>query len=286
MIDAEKKAYPISLLCSVMQVTRSGYYSWRTSDKSARQCEYEKLIPVVQEAHRISKGTYGTRRISGEIEAHGVSCGRDKARTLMKLADVSAKQKRKFKVTTDSNHNLPVAPNLLNREFTVEEPDRVYVSDITYIWTNEGWLYLAIVLDLYSRQIVGWSLSNRMGRKLIMDALRMAVGRRQPAPGLLFHSDRGSQYCSDDFQEMLKTYEMVSSMSRKGNCWDNSVAESFFGSLKTERVFFTNYLSRDEAKKDIVDYIEMFYNCRRRHSYLGYVSPREFEELLLLKKAA
>jgi len=286
MIDAEKKAYPISLLCSVIQVTRSGYYSWRASGKSARQCEYEKLIPVVQEAHRISKGTYGTRRISEEIEAHGVSCGRDKARTLMKLADVSAKQKRKFKVTTDSKHNLPVAPNLLNREFKVEEPDRVYVSDITYIWTNEGWLYLAIVLDLYSRQIVGWSLSNRMSRKLIMDALRMAVWRRQPAPGLLFHSDRGSQYCSDDFQEMLKTYGMVSSMSRKGNCWDNSVAESFFGSLKTERVFFTNYVSRDEAKKDIVDYIEMFYNCRRRHSYLGYISPREFEELLLLKKAA
>jgi transposase InsO family protein len=286
MIDAEKKAYSISLLCTVMQVTRSGYYSWRTRDKSARQCEYEKLIPVVQEAHRISKGTYGTRRISGEIEAHGVSCGRDKARTLMKLADVSAKQKRKFKVTTDSKHNLPVAPNLLNREFAVEEPDLVYVSDITYIWTNEGWLYLAIVLDLYSRQIVGWSLSNRMSRKLIMDALRMAVWRRHPAPGLLFHSDRGSQYCSDDFQEMLKTYEMVSSMSRKGNCWDNSVAESFFGSLKTERVFFTNYVSRDQAKKDIVDYIEMFYNCRRRHSYLGYISPREFEELLLLKKTA
>jgi len=286
MIDAEKKAYPISLLCTVLQVTRSGYYSWRTRGKSARQCEYDKLIPVVQEAHRISKGTYGTRRISGEIVAHGASCGRDKARTLMKLADVSAKQKRKFKVTTDSKHNLPVAPNLLNREFTVEEPDRVYVSDITYIWTNEGWLYLAIVLDLYSRQIVGWSLSNRMGRKLIMDALRMAVGRRQPAPGLLFHSDRGSQYCSDDFQEMLKTHEMVSSMSRKGNCWDNSVAESFFGSLKTERVFFTNYVTRDEAKKDIVDYIEMFYNCRRRHSYLGNISPREFEELLLLKKAA
>ena len=286
MIDAEKKAYPVSLLCAVMQVTRSGYYSWRTRGKSARQHEYEKLIPVVQEAHRISKGTYGTRRISDEVKAVGASCGREKAKTLMKLADVTARQKRKFKVTTDSKHNLPVAPNLLNREFKVDEPDRVYVSDITYIWTNEGWLYLAIVLDLYSRQIVGWSLNNRMSRTLVMDALRMAVWRRQPAPGLIFHSDRGSQYCSDDFQKMLKTYEMASSMSRKGNCWDNSVAESFFGSLKTERVFFTNYTSRDEAKKDIVDYIEMFYNCKRRHSYLGNISPREFEELLLLKKAA
>lgn len=286
MIDTEKKAYPISLLCSVMQVTRSGYYSWRTRGKSARQHEYEKLIPVVQEAHRISKETYGTRRIVDEVKAVGVSCGREKAKTLMKLANVSAKQKRKFKVTTDSKHNLPVAPNLLNREFKVDEPDRAYVSDITYIWTSEGWLYLAIVLDLYSRRIVGWSLNNRMSRTLVMDALRMAILRRQPSPGLIFHSDRGSQYCSGDFQKMLKTYGMVSSMSRKGNCWDNSVAESFFGSLKTERVFFANYTSRDEAKKDIVDYIEMFYNCKRRHSYLGNISPRDFEELLLLKKAA
>jgi len=286
MIDAEKKAYPISLLCEVMQVSRPGYYSWRSREKSARQREYENLIPVVQEAHRISKGTYGARRISAEVEAHGASCGRDKARTLMKLAGVSAKQKRKFKVTTDSNHNLPIAPNLLNREFMVEEADRVYVSDITYIWTNEGWLYLAIVLDLYSRQIVGWSLNSRMSRKLVMDALRMAVWRRNPAPGLIFHSDRGSQYCSNDFQKMLKIYEMVGSMSRKGDCWDNSVAESFFGSLKTERVFHTNYQSRDEARKDIVDYIEMFYNSKRRHSYLGYVSPREFEKMQLLKKAA
>ena len=204
----------------------------------------------------------------------------------MKLAKVSAKQKRKFKVTTDSKHNLPVAPNLLNREFKVEEPDRVYVSDITYIWTNEGWLYLAVILDLFSRQIVGWSLNRRMSRILIMDALRMAIWRRHPTPGLLFHSDRGSQYCSDDFQKMLKDNAMISSMSRKGNCWDNSVAESFFGSLKTERVYSSTYKTRDEARKDIVDYIEMFYNSRRRHSYLGYVSPKEFEENWHLEKAA
>lgn len=286
MIDTEKKVYPIALFCEIMQVSRTGYYSWRRRGKSARQKEYEKLIPVVREAHRISKGTYGARRISKEIEAHGTTCGRNKARTLMKLAGAFAKQKRKFKVTTDSKHSLPVAANLLNREFKVEEPDRAYVSDITYVWTNEGWLYLAVVLDLFSRQIVGWSLNSRMSRKLIMDALRMAVWRRQPAPGLLFHSDRGSQYCSGDFQKMLKTYAMVSSMSRKGNCWDNSVVEIFFGSLKTERVFFTNDKTRDEAGKDIVDYIEMFYNSRRRHSYLGYVSPREFEAMRLLDQAA
>jgi transposase InsO family protein len=221
-----------------------------------------------------------------EIEAHGTPCGRHKAATIMKLADVAAKQKKKFKVTTDSKHNLPVAPNLLNREFTVNEPDRVYVSDITYLWTQEGWLYLAVVIDLFSRQVEGWSLNQRMERTLVMDALRMAVWRRQPSLGLLFHSDRGSQYCSSDFQTMLTTYGMISSMSRKGNCWDNSVAESFFGSLKTERVFFSNYKTRKDARQDVIDYIEMFYNSRRRHSYLGYVSPREFEEMQQLKKVA
>lgn len=221
-----------------------------------------------------------------EVEAHGSSGGRFRAGTLMKLAGVAAKQKKKFKATTDSKHNLPVAPNLLNRQFKVEAPDQVYVSDITYIWTAEGWLYLAVILDLFSRQIVGWSLNRRMTRKLIMNALRMAIWRRHPGPGLVFHSDRGSQYCSNDCQEMLKVHEMKSSMSRKGDCWDNAVAESFFGSLKTERVFFTNYKTREEAKRDIVDYIEMFYNSKRRHSYLGYLSPKVFEEMWLLKKAA
>ena len=286
MIDTEKKVYPTALLCDVMRVSRSGYYSWRIRGKSARQEEYERLIPVVKEAARVSRSTYGARRIAEEIKAHGISCGRTKAQTLMQLADVSAKQYKKFKVTTDSKHNLPVAPNLLNREFKVDAPDRVYVSDITYLWTKEGWLYLAVILDLYSRQIVGWSLNSRMTKKIIMDALRMAVWRRQPAPGVLFHSDRGSQYCSTDFQKMLNFYRMISSMSRKGDCWDNAVAESFFGSLKTERVFFTNYPTREEAKKDVVDYIEMFYNSRRRHSSLGYVSPKEFEKMRIMKKAA
>jgi len=269
-----------------MQVSRSGYYSWRKRGESARQRENNRLIPIVRAAHKKSKGTYGARRIAIEVEAHGSSCGRFKAGTLMKLAGVAAKQKKKFKATTDSKHNLPVAPNLLNRQFEVKEPDTVYASDITYIWTREGWLYLAVILDLFSRQVVGWSLSNRMTKKLIMNALRMAIWRRRPAPGLIFHSDRGSQYCSNDFQKMLKTYGMISSMSRKGNCWDNAVAESFFGSLKTERVFFSNYMTREEARRDVVDYIEMFYNSNRRHSYLGYVSPKEFEELWLLKKAA
>jgi transposase InsO family protein len=269
-----------------MQVPRSGYYAWNKCRKSSRQKENESLIPIVRAAYKKSKGTYGARRIAEEIEANGRSCGRFKAGTLMKLAGVSAKQKKKFKATTDSKHKLPVAPNLLNRQFEVKEPDKVYVSDITYIWTHEGWLYLAVIIDLFSRQVVGWSLNSRMSRNLIMNALRMAIWRRQPLPGLMLHSDRGSQYCSNEFQKMLKTHQMMSSMSRKGNCWDNAVAESFFGSLKTERVFFSNYMTREEAKRDIVDYIEMFYNSNRRHSYLGYLSPKEFEELWLLKKAA
>jgi putative transposase len=269
-----------------MQVSKSGYYDWRKRGKSTRQRDNERLLPIVKEAHKKSKATYGARRIAIEIRAHGIPCGRTKAGTLMRLADVAAKQKKKFKATTDSKHNLPIAPNLLNRQFQVKEPDKVYVSDITYIWTHEGWLYLAVVLDLFSRQVVGWALSNRMSKKLVMDALRMAIWRRRPAPGLMFHSDRGSQYCSNDFQKMLKAHGMVSSMSRKGNCWDNSVAESFFGSLKTERVFFSSYKTREEAKRDVIDYIEMFYNSNRRHSYLGYISPKEFEKLWLLKKAA
>jgi len=269
-----------------MQVSRSGYYAWRKRGKSSRQRENERLIPFVRTAHKKSKETYGARRIAIEVKALGISCGRFKAGTLMKLAGVAAKQKKKFKATTDSKHNLPIAPNLLNRQFKVEEPDRVYVSDITYIWTHEGWLYLAVILDLFSRQVVGWSLNNRITKKLVMDALRMATWRRRPAAGLIFHSDRGSQYCSNDFQKMLKTHKMLSSMSRKGNCWDNAVAESFFGSLKTERVFSSSYKTREESRRDIVDYIEMFYNSNRRHSYLGYVSPKEFEKLWLLKKAA
>jgi len=268
-----------------MKISRSGYYAWRKRGKSSRQKENESLIPIVRAAHKKSKGTYGARRMAEEIEAHGISCGRAKAGTLMNLADVAAKQKKKFKATTNSKHKLPVAPNLLNRQFEVKEPDRVYVSDITYIWTHEGWLYLAVVLDLFSRQVVGWSLSNRMSSKLIINALRMAIWRRQPLSGLIFHSDRGQSYCSKNFQKMLKIHGMISSMSRKGNCWDNAVAESFFGSLKTERVFFSSYRTREEAKRDIVDYIEMFYNSYRRHSYLGYISPKEFEESWLLKKA-
>ena len=280
-----KKAYPIAVCCSVMRVSRSGYYAWCKREDSARRKENRRLVPLVRELHRQSGRTYGARRIADDLREQGVLCGRYRARTLMGLAGVSAKQHKKFKATTNSNHDLPVAPNLLCREFSVDAPDKAWVSDITYVWTREGWLYLAVVIDLFSRMVVGWSLSERITRRLVMDALRMGVGRRRPAPGLVHHSDRGVQYCSLDFQKLLTVFGMTCSMSRKGDCWDNAVAESFFGTLKTERVFFADYKTRDEARRDIVDYIEMFYNSRRRHSYLGNVSPKRFEEMRLQNAA-
>jgi len=244
----------VTLLCKVMQVPRSGYYRWLLQGDSARSEENKKLIPLVREIHRKSRGIYGSRRMAGTLRENGVSCGRRRAGTLMQLAGVKARQKRKFKATTDSNHSLPVASNLLKRDFTASKPDEVWVSDITYIWTAEGWLYLAVVLDLFSRKVVGWSLDRRMTGKLVMNALRMSSWRQRPDSGLIFHSDRGSQYCSRDFQKLLEMYGMKSSMSRKGDCRDNAVAESFFGSLKTERVFFTDYNSRDQAGQEIVAY--------------------------------
>ena len=285
-IEKVKKAYPVVLLCKVLQVPRSGFYSWRSSPVSLRRKRNEELLPHVREIHRKSGGTYGTRRISRELQSLGIACGRVRARALMKLAGISVRRRRKFKATTDSRHNLPVAPNLLNRQFEAAEPDRVWASDISYIWTAEGWLYLSVVLDLFHRQVVGWSMSNRITSSLVMDAMRMAVYRRRPAPGLVAHSDRGSQYCCDDFQNQLRIYGMKCSMSRKGDCWDNAVVESFFGRLKTERVLFRRYKTREEAKRDIFDYIEVFYNRIRRHSYLGYLSPVEYEELWYSKKAA
>ena len=203
----------------------------------------------------------------------------------MKLAGVTVKRRRKFKTTTDSRHTLPISPNRLNREFQVTMPNRVWCSDITYIWTAEGWLYLAVVIDLFSRQVVGWSLDHRMTKQLVIDAFLMAVGKRLPNNGLIFHSDRGSQYCSKECEGQLKRYGVLGSMSRKGDCWDNAVAESFFATLKKERVHKANYQTRKEAKNDIINYMVMFYNPYRRHSTLQYKSPMEFERQQI-KKAA
>lgn len=285
-ISVEKANYPITILCKVMRVARSGYYAWVSCGKSARQRANEELIDLVKEIHADSDETFGTRRMAEALRDRGIKFGRQRARTLMRLAGVAVKRRRKFKVTTDSKHKLPVAPNLLDRNFKVDRPNRAWVSDISYVWTSEGWLYLAVVIDLFSRQVVGWSMGRCIKKELVIDAFTMAFWRRRPEKGLIFHSDRGSQYCSHEFQKLLKKYGAISSMSRKGNCWDNAPAESFFASLKKDRVYFKRYKTREEARRDIVDYLEMFYNNRRLHSYLGYVSPRQFEETWFLAKAS
>lgn len=268
----------MSLLCSVMRVSSSGYYSWRNRGKSKREKEYSRLFPVVRSIHKEVRRSYGARRMSVELQERGFACGRHKASTVMKLAGVEAKTKKKFKITTDSRHALPISPNRLNRDFRIAKQNRAWCSDITYVWTSEGWLYLAVVIDLFSRKVVGWSLKDRMTKELVENAFLMAKGNRLPTHELIFHSDRGSQYCSKRFLQLLKSHNALSSMSRKGNCWDNAVAESFFASLKKERVHNAYYKTRKEAKDDIIDYIVMFYNPKRKHSTLEYLSPMMFEQ--------
>lgn len=236
----------------------------------------EALVTHIRAIHAEFKAEYGWPRVWKELLARGVRVGKDRVQRLMKLHGIRARGKRKFVVTTDSRHSLPVAENLLARDFTPAAPDRVWTSDITYIATDEGWLYLAAVIDLFSRQVVGWSMQPHMQTSLVTDALRMAWFRRHPEAGLIFHSDRGSQYCSHDFQAALKGYAMRSSMSRKGNCWDNAPTESLWGSLKVGRLYGRRFATHREAMDEVIDWLT-FYNHRRLHSTLGYVSPMKFE---------
>jgi transposase InsO family protein len=219
--------------------------------------------------------------MSQALRLRGHAVGRFKARRLMKEAGVQVRQRRRYKNTTNSQHSLPVYDNVLSRQFDVAEADQSYVGDITYIWTQEGWLYLAVVIDLSLRKVVGWSMSSRMRTELVCDALEMAIGQRQPGPGLICHSDRGSQYASNKYGKLLQRHGFVGSMSRKGDCWDNSVVESFFGSLKQEQVQWQFYQTRFQAQQDVLDYITVFYNEHRLHSYLGYMSPNAYERQLL-----
>lgn len=277
-IREAEKAFPKIVLCRVMKVSTSGYYSWEKRSISSNMQQKLNLVPIVKYIHEDSEKSYGARRMSCALREKGHNIGRSGAKTLMVMANVQAKTKRKFRVTTNSSHDLPISPNLLNRNFAVDAPDKVWVADITYIWTREGWLYLATVIDLFSRRVVGWETSNRINKQLVIDALKTAYRSRKPEEGLVFHTDRGSQYCSKLFQELLKTYGMKSSMSRRGDCWDNAVAESFFATLKTEKIRGTLLLTRNITKSLIFRYIEIFYNGRRLHSYLGNVSPKIFEE--------
>ena len=235
------------------------------------------MLIEIEISHKASGRTYGSPRVHEDLQKRGIPCGRNRVARLMRERGIRAKQARRYKATTDSNHNHPVAANLLDRQFDVDELDRVWTADITYIWTREGWLYLAVILDLFSRRVVGWSMSNRIDGQLTLTALRAALWSRQPPPGLLHHSDRGSQYACADYRDLLDEHGLICSMSRKGNCWDNAVSESFFKTLKVERVNDHDYWTREEAKTDITDYIERFYNRKRRHSYLSYISPVEYE---------
>lgn len=277
-IQAQKANYPLTLLCRNMNVSRSGYYLWTTATQSERELCDRKLLPTVREVFLRSGATYGSRRMAKSLQLRGEECSRSRARRLMRLAGLSVRRKRKWKATTSSRHNLPVSPNLLAREFGTEAPDTAWAGDITYIWTAEGWLYLAVILDLFSRLVVGWALASRMTSKLVEDAFEMALWRRRPQPGLVFHSDRGSQYASFDFQQLLANSGITGSMSRKGDPYDNAMVESFFASLKSDRTSLRHYQCREDAKRDIVDYIEMFYNEERLHSSLNYVSPKDFEK--------
>lgn len=273
-------------MCCVLKVSRSGYYAWLGRPESKRTKENRRLLIRIKSVYKKSRKTYGSPRIREALKAEGETCSRKRVERLMADNKIRAQRRRKFVSTTDSKHNLPVAENILNREFAVEEPNRVWVSDITYVPTEEGWLYLAGVLDLGTKSMVGWSMSDSIDRTLVIDALKMAYGRRRPGKGLIHHSDRGSQYASAEYRNLLCEYGMQMSMSRKGNCWDNAPMESFFGTLKKELVHHRKYQTREEAKRDIFEYIEVFYNRERLHSSLGYLSPAEYENRIAAKQAA
>ena len=269
-----------------MQVTRSGYYAWckRAQEPGAHQKENAELLPRIKGFFEESKQTYGSPRILRDLKAGGFSCGKHRVARLMRGAGLRAVVCRKFQVTTDSKHSLPLAENLLDRDFGAPQANVKWASDITYIWTREGWLYLAVVLDLFSRRIVGWSMQASLDRSIVLNALEAALKQRgsATAEGILHHSDRGSQYASGEFQALLSEHDIVCSMSRKGNCWDNAPVESFFGTLKQEMVHRHNFATREGARQEIFNYIEVWYNRKRRHSSLGYVSPAEFEEIARL----
>ena len=268
-----------------MEVSKSGYYAWLKCPKSKRALEDDFILGRIIDSHDSSGGTYGSPRVYQDLKDEGINCGIHKIERLMHVNGIWAKTVKKFKATTNSGHSYPVVDNILDRNFTVEEKDKVWASDITYIETSEGWLYLCIIMDLFSRMIIGWSMANHLRAELVCDAFNMACERRNPGKGFIFHSDRGIQYASSSFRDILKPWKCIQSMSRKGNCWDNACAESFFHSLKTEEVYFHKYRTRDEAKKSIFRYIEVFYNRKRRHSHLGYKSPEVFEQLGIKKSA-
>lgn len=277
-IEQHQKVFKVSRMCQVFGVSRSGFYEWARRPESAHRQADRQVGVAVKQAFEDSRQNYGTRRIQQVLNDGGQRVSRPRIGRLMREQGLRCQTRRKFRATTNSYHSLPVAPNHLDRQFQVAQPDRAYVGDITYVATQEGWLYLAVFLDLFSRQVVGWAMSERMTADLVINALQMACWRRWPGPGVLVHSDRGSQYASGDFQKLLKARGFVCRMSRKANGWDNAPAESFFHTLKTELIYQRRFATREQAQQEIFEYIEVFYNRQRKHSTLGYRTPIEFEQ--------
>ncbi len=278
-IEAHRRQWPVRLLCETLEVSPTGYYAWRQRPVSARRQRRDALVVEIRAIHAEVKARYGSPRIHAELAARGRDCCVNTVAQLMRDQGIAAKTARKFRCTTDSNHDLPTAENILDRQFEPESPNEAWTADMTYIPTHEGWLYLAAVEDLYSRRVVGWSMADHMQSRLVVEALELAVQRRLPGEGLLAHSGSGcSQYASEHYQQLLAKHGITCSMSRRANCWDNAPMESFFASLKKELVHHADFATYAEARAAIVEYIEVFYNNQRRHSSLGYVSPAEYEQ--------
>ena len=279
-IEAHRDEFPVTRMCKVLGVSASGYYAWRGRPESQRERDNQVLLDHIKAVHAASRKTYGSPRVHAKLNKQGIHCNKKRVERLMRMHHIRGKRRGRRRVkTTDSAHNLPVAPNLLNRQFEADAPNRKWVTDITYIPTDQGWLYLAAIVDLFSRRVVGWSMASTMHGSLVRNALRMALAGRRPQAGLLHHSDQGSQYASFVYQSLLGDQQMVVSMSRTANCYDNAAMESFFATLKCELVHERHYRTRAEARQDIFEYIEVFYNRQRLHSSLGYLSPEEYEQL-------
>jgi putative transposase len=285
-ISEEKVAFPVAILCRVLVVSSSGYYASQGRPASRRRCRDKELAERVAAVHVASKRRYGSPRVHAELTATGHCVGRKRVARLMRENALVARTRRRFRTTTDSKHSFPIAPNVLERDFTALGPDQAWVTDITFLWTTQGWLYLAVILDLFSRRVVGWATSRNVDRHLALGALDMALAHRRPAAGLVHHSDRGSTYASTDYRKALQARGIRCSMSRKGDCWDNAVAESFFASLKRELENIEHLESREAATLSISEYIDGFYNFQRRHSAINYNSPVQFELKHSLNKAA
>ena len=276
LIEDHRDVWPVRVMCDALSVSPSGFYAWRSRPESPRKTANRELLADIRRVHADHRDRYGAPRIHAELRAEGQNVSRKRVERVMRRHGIRAQALRRYRVcTTDSKHSLPIAANLLDRNFMAEKPDQVWLADITYIPTGEGWLYLAVILDLFSRKVVGWAMRERMRAELTMAALTMAIQRRRPGPGLVHHSDRGSQYAAGDYRKILQVATITQSMSRKANCWDNAPMESFFGTLKTELVHHCDYPDRDAARRDLFAYIEGYYNRRRIHSAIGYITPEQ-----------